>query len=176
MSKSEGTLQITGFTYWNWALEGLRWKVTWKSHSSNLSLFVLVRCPWQFLHVGWSLGAAGHGHDQAHPQVDVDLCKNPPSAHRSAQLPPPPEFLPTDSMPPGSLVWQPKMVAVGISLALQAGVLDSSLLLSLEKVVSQAPGLLSHAFSFSVMIFCIFFGLRPIPYTSSYPSILPPPS
>lgn len=108
------------------------------------------------------LGLLGMGTTRAHPHVDVDPCKNPPSSHHSAQLPPPPGFLPTDSMPPGSLGWQPKMVEVGISLAPQAGVLDSSLLLSLEKVVSHAPGLLSHAFP---LVSC----------SSAFPSVPTPP-
>lgn len=122
-------------------------KVTWKSHNSSLSLLVLVQCFDSFWNVGWSLGTAGHRRD------GDGLWES--SVFTPPLLISPASFFRLIQMPLGSLVWQPRMVEVGIPWLGRKTGLDSSLLLSLEEVVSHAPGLLSCAVSFGSGHFCI---------------------
>lgn len=88
-------------------------KVTWKSHNSSLSLLVLVQCFDSFWNVGWSLGTAGHRRDGdglwESSVFTPPLLISPASFFRLIRM----------IQTLGSLVWQPRMVEVGIPLAWQ---------------------------------------------------------
>lgn len=126
-------------------------KVTWKSHNSDLSLQVPSSMFWPFLTcwlVPWGCWAwAQPGDILMGIWILCESCIFTPFC-----LPPHPPFFPTDP----DTSWELGMAFKdGRDPAFpwpcrEAG-MDSDLLLSLEKVVSQAPGFPFRALSFGVM-------------------------